>query len=145
LVLSYAAAGAPLATLNGLATSATAVQQALLAGDPAGAFGALIDSPAVVANGFLNGDTIVDQTIPVPINLTPYGIPVDVSVPITLHLPFDGILVPPHPLTATIDLTGIVPGVTIPVTVGGTPFMGLVPMLVDYLPEQLANAITPAA
>ncbi len=141
LVITYAAAGAPLATLEGLATSATAVQQALLAGNGVGALGALVNAPAVVANGFLNGETIVDMTIPVPINL-PNPLP-SFTVPITLHLPFDGILVPPHPVTATLDLSALVPGLLVPVTIFGTPFMGLVPLMVNYLPQQLAAAITP--
>lgn len=145
LVLSYGVAGAPIAALNGLATSATAFEQALLAGDGVGALGALIDAPAVVANGFLNSDTLVDFTIPVPINTTvPIIGPVNVTVPITLHLPFDGILVPPHPVTATIDLSGVIPGIQVPVTIFGTPFMGLAPLLINYLPQQLAAAITPA-
>jgi len=137
LVITYAAAGAPLATLGGLATSATAVQQALLAGNGAAALGALVNSPAVVANAFLNGETIVDMTIPVPTGLPS---PLPASIPIVLHLPFDGILVPPHPLTATIDL-GIFG--QLPVTIFGTPFMGIVPLMVNYLPQQLAASITP--
>jgi hypothetical protein len=137
LVLTYAVAGAPIAALNGAATSATAVQQALLAGNGVGALGALGDAPAVVANGFLNSDTLVDTTIPVATGL-PAPLPSTVSI--VLHLPFDGILVPPHPLTATI----VVPGLfSTPVTVFGTPFMGLVPLLVNYLPQQLAASITP--
>jgi hypothetical protein len=59
---------------------------------------------------------------------------------IVLHLPFDGILVPPHAVTATIDLGALG---QIPVNIFGTPFMGLVPLLVNYLPQQLAIAITP--
>ncbi len=144
LVVTYAVAGAPLATLGGMANAATAVQQALLAGNGAGALGALIDSPAIVANGFLNGETIVDMTIPVPISVTiPVIGPVSTTVPITLHLPFDGILVPPHPVTATIDLSGIVPNTQIPVTIFGTPFMGLAPLMLNYLPQQLAGVIAP--
>jgi len=141
LVLTYVAAGAPLATLNGLATSATAVQQALLAGNGVGAVGALVNAPAVVANGFLNGEMLVDVSVPVPINL-PNPLP-SFTVPIILHLAFDGILVPPHPVTATIDLSALVPDLTVPVTIFGTPFMGLVPLLVNYLPQQLAASITP--
>lgn len=145
LVVTYAAAGAPLAGLEGLATSATAVQTALLAGDPVGALGALVNAPAVVANGFLNGELIVDMTIPVPIGGTiPIIGPVSVTVPITLHVPFDGLLVPPHPITATVDFSAIPFGTTIDVTIFGTPFMGLVPLFVNYLPQQLAAAITPA-
>lgn len=144
LVLTYAVAGAPLATLNGLATSATAVQQALLAGNGLGALNALIDAPAVVANGFLNSDTLVDFTVPVPISTgLPPPFPGNFTVPITLHLPFDGILVPPHPVTATIDLSALGLPPTL-VTIFGTPFMGLVPLFVNYIPEQLAAAITPA-
>ncbi len=144
LVVTYAVAGAPLATLGGMANAATAVQQALLAGNGAGALGALIDSPAIVANGFLNGETIVDMTIPVPISVTiPVIGPVSTTVPITLHLSFDGILVPPHPVTATIDLSGIVPNTQIPVTIFGTPFMGLAPLMLNYLPQQLAGVIAP--
>jgi hypothetical protein len=137
LVLTYAVAGAPIAALNGAATSATAVQQALLAGNGVGALGALVDAPAVVANGFLNSDTLVDTTIPVATGL-PAPLPSTVSI--VLHLPFDGILVPPHPLTGTV----VVPGVfSTPATIFGTPFMGLVPLLVNYLPQQLAASITP--
>lgn len=150
LVMTYAVAGAPLATLEGLATSATAVQQALLAGNPVGALGALIDAPAVVANGFLNGETIVDLTIPVPVYYPlsppapPWVPPVSFTGQIVLHLPFDGILVPPHHLTGTFALTSPVSTQPTPVTVFGTPFMGLVPLFVNYIPQQIATAITPA-
>ncbi|WP_068188585.1 PE family protein [Mycobacterium sp. UM_CSW] len=144
LVITYAAAGAPLAGLTGLATSATAVQTALLAGNPVGALGALVNAPAVVANGFLNGETIVDMTVPVPIT-TPLPPPfASFNVPITLHLPFDGILVPPHSITATVDFSALPLGSKVDVTIFGTPFMGLVPLMVNYLPQQLAAAITPA-
>lgn len=145
LMLTYAAAGAPLATLEGLATSATAVQQALLAGNGVGALNALVNAPAVVANGFLNGQTIVDMTIPVPVNyaLPPPFAPISFTAQIVVHLPFDGILVPPHPLTGTVALTSPISTQPTPVTVFGTPFMGLVPLLVNYIPQQIAAAITP--
>ncbi|WP_156689460.1 PE family protein [Mycobacterium sp. Marseille-P9652] len=143
LVFSYAVAGAPLSALNGLATGATAVQQALLAGNPVGAFGALIDTPAFVVDGFLNGEAIMNITIPVPVTVPPNPFISSFTVPIILHLPFDGILVPPHPLTATIDLSAVIPNTTIPVTIFGTPFMGLAPLLINYVPQQLAAAITP--
>jgi PE family len=146
LVVTYAAAGAPLAGLEGLATSATAVQQALLAGNPVGALGALVTAPAVVANGFLNGELIVDMTIPVPVNypLPPPFPPIAFTAQIVVHLPFDGILVPPHPITGTVALSSPFATDPFPVTIFGTPFMGLVPLFVNYLPEQLAAAITPA-
>jgi hypothetical protein len=139
LSLTYAALGPPIATLNAAAGSATAVQQALLAGNGVAAVGAIIDAPAVVANGFLNGTAIVDATVLVPTGL-PAPLPGTVSV--VLHLPFDGILVPAHPITATVDIPGYaIPGFPVTETVGGTPFSGIVPMLVDYVPEQLAAAI----
>jgi hypothetical protein len=145
LVLTYAAAGAPLATLGGLATSGTAIQNALLAGDPLGALGALVNAPAVVANGFLNGETIVNMTIPVPVfyalpNPLP---PIAFTAQIVVHLPFDGILVPPHPITGTVALSSPISTQPTPVTIFGTPFMGLVPLFVNYIPQQLATAITP--
>ncbi len=143
LVITYAMAGAPISALNGLAASATAVQQALLAGNGVGALGALGDAPALMMNGFLNSDTLIDVPFGVPTGL-PSPLPTTVSI--ALHLPFDGILVAPHPLTATVNVPGFeFLGFPTNVTIGGTPFMGLVPMLVDYLPEQLALAITPAA
>ncbi len=145
LVVTYAVAGAPLATLGGMADAATAVQQALLAGDGVGALGALVNAPAVVANGFLNGETIVDMTVPVPVfyALPPPLPPISFTAQIVLHLPFDGILVPPHPLTGTVAITSPVSIQPSPVTVFGTPFMGLAPLMLNYLPQQLAAAITP--
>lgn len=61
---------------------------------------------------------------------------------------FDGILVPPHPVTATISFPGApvpIPGFPTTVTVFGTPFMGMAPLLINYIPQQLALAIKPAA
>jgi hypothetical protein len=145
LVITYAMAGAPLATLGGMADAATAVQQALLAGDGVGALGALVNAPAVVANGFLNGETVVDMTVPVPVFYAlPSPLPpISFTAQIVLHLPFDGILVPPHPLTGTVALTSPISTQPSPVTVFGTPFMGLAPLMLNYLPQQLAAAIAP--
>ncbi|BBX75518.1 PE family protein [Mycobacterium shinjukuense] len=140
LVLTYGAAGPPFATLNALASSAEVFNQALATGNVLGAAGVLIDAPAVALNGFLNGNTPIDMTILVPTGL-PNGLPQTVAI--ILHMPFDGILVPPHPITATIDphLSGVNP---INVTIFGTPFSGLVPLFVNYIPQQLALAIKPA-
>lgn len=145
LVATYAAAGAPLATLNAIATSAESFQQALAVGNYLGAAGTLFDAPAVALDGFLNGHIPIDTTINVPTGLDPNLLPSNVAI--VLHLPSDGILVPPHPATATINvpasfLTG--PAFSLPVTIFGTPFMGLIPLLVNYTPQQLALAIKPA-
>jgi hypothetical protein len=63
LVLTSAAAGPPFATLDALATSLTTFEQALATGNGVGAVGTLIDAPAFAVNGFLNGQTFVDDTI----------------------------------------------------------------------------------
>jgi PE family len=146
IVLTYAAVGAPLTTLDGLATTATAAQQALLNGNYLGALGAVVDAPAVVTNSFLNGQVIEDVPIPVP-SMLPAAIapPLPTEIIITLHLPFDGILVPPHFVTATVSSNSqiAIPGIPFDATIFGTPFMGLEPLLINYVPQQLALAITP--
>lgn len=149
LVATYAAAGAPLATLNAVANSAETFGQALTTGNYLGAAATLFDAPAAALNGFLNGDLPIDTIINVPVpNIGTIGI--------VLHLPSDGLLVPPHPVTATVNVPDIpvgalgvtlatIPGTSTPVTIAGTPFSGLLPILVNYVPQQLALAITPAA
>lgn len=134
LVATYAAAGAPLATLNAIATSAETFGQALATGNYLGAAGTLFDAPAAALNGFLNGSAPIDTTINVPI-------PDLGDVGIVLHLPSDGLLVPPHPVTATINIPNLNP---IDLNILGTPFSGLIPLLVNYAPQQLALAITPS-
>jgi hypothetical protein len=159
LVLTYAAVGPAFTTLNAVANSLTAFDQALATGNFPAALGTLIDAPAEAANGFLNGQLIVDTPIsvptglpasivilPLPPPLPPVTAPLPQTILITLHIPFDGILVQPHPLMATISLPGyppppLGPGPPIDVTVFGTPFSGLVPLLVNAIPEQLAAVI----
>lgn len=155
LSFAYSLAGSPIATLNALATSATSFQQAVMTGNVVGAVNALVNAPAVALDGFLNGQTIVDANVTAPTGLTPIVIPlppplkpiiipVPEEISITMHLPFDGILVPMHHIQATFDLPGYpVPGFPVTVTVQGTPFGGIIPMLLNYIPEQLALAITP--
>lgn len=140
LVATYAAAGAPLATLNAIATSAETFGQALATGNYLGAAATLFDSPAVALNGFLNGNVPIDTTINVPVPLVG-------DVAIVLHLPSDGLLVPPHPVTATINVPPVaaIPAQSFNVTIFGTPFSGLIPLLVNYAPQQIAAAIRPAA
>jgi PE family len=162
LVLTYATVGPTFTTLNAVANSFTAFEQALATGNGAAAVSTLIDAPALAANGFLNGQLIVDAPILVPtglpasINISPAPLPpVLVPLPqdvlITLHVPFDGILVQPQPLMATISVPNYPPPnpiiAPIPptnVTIFGTPFSGIVPLLVNQIPEQLAEAIETA-
>jgi hypothetical protein len=135
LSLAFAALGPPISTLDGIATGATAFSAAMQAGNGVAAVGALVDMPAYALNGFLNGETLVDLSMPV----TELG----VTIPITMHLPFDGILVTPHAITATVNLSLLGIPVPINLTLAGTPFAGAVSELLNYLPEQLAAAITP--
>lgn len=140
LVLTYAAAGGPFSALNALATSLDTFTDALATGNVPGALGAVIDAPANALDGFLNARNILNTVIQVPT-----GLAAPSTVTITLHLPVDGVLVPPHPVTATID-PHLAPLVNpIEVTVYGTPFMGMGPLLINYIPQQLALAIKPAA
>jgi len=145
LVATYAAAGAPLATLNAIAASAETFGQQIGAGNYVGAAGTLFDAPAVALNGFLNGNLPIDTTINVPTGtVNPNLFPANVAI--VLHLPSDGLLVPPHPATATIDVPPSIltqGGFSLPVTIFGTPFSGLIPLLVNFTPQQLASAIKP--
>ncbi|OBJ88794.1 PE family protein [Mycobacterium asiaticum] len=141
LVLAYAAAGGPFNALSALATSAETINEALWAGDFLRAATTFIDAPAYALNGLLNQHNIINNVIQVPTNL-PAGLPQTVTI--TLHVPVDGILVPPHPVTATVDPHATQFGINpFDVTVYGTPFMGLGPLLVNYVPQQLAAAIRP--
>jgi hypothetical protein len=161
LVLGYALAGPPFAALNAFGASLTSFDQALATGNAVAAIGTLFDAPASVLNGFLNGQVFVTDKFLVPTGLTdivvqtifgPITIPLPHNVSIDVHLPFDGLLIPPHFLTATVGLNGYVPpppltlpGIPFDVTIFGTPFMGLAPLLINYVPQQLAAAIAPAA
>ncbi len=123
------AVGAPVNTLSAFNTSATAFVDAVQTGNWPGAAAAVIDAPAVVANDFLNGQA----TLPVSFDIDGY--------PATINFPLDGILVPDTGYTASISGLPIVGTITVPV--GGTPLSGLVPALLNFLPEELATAITP--
>jgi hypothetical protein len=133
--------GAPVATFEAAAFSWSAFGTALATGNLGGAFAALIDAPAVIANGFLNGQA----TLPFGLSLS--GLPVlgDVlDVNASLNLPLDGIIHPPGFYAATVTvsaLNGTIPPTTVEVGVGGTPFSGLAPFIVNYAPQQLALAI----
>jgi hypothetical protein len=145
LPLGFALIGPPIAGLDGLATGATAFGAAVQTGNGVAALGALVDMPAYALNGFLNGETIVDLTIPVTETVDLPGLPpIGPSTPVVVHLPFDGILTAPQPIQATIDST--TGPVTVPIVelgFGGTQYGGLFPELVNYIPEQIVAAISP--
>lgn len=123
LTLGIEALGAPLATAGALHSSVTSFVDAVATGNPLGAAAAVLDAPAVVANGFLNGQS----TLPLTIDA--------LRIPTTLNLPLDGILVPTGPYTATIPLLGG----DFPVT--GTPVGGIIPGLLTFVPGELAQAL----
>ena len=66
------------------------------------------------------------------------------NTPVVVHLPFDGILTPPQQITATVDVSALDPVPLTNVTFGGTQFGGLLPELLNYIPEQIASAISPS-
>ncbi|MGF2945993.1 PE family protein [Mycobacterium sp. Lab-001] len=161
LSVGFSLLGAPVAGLNGLATGVTALAAAAQAGNPLAVGGALVDMPAYFLNGFLNGETVVDMTLPVSTATALPGLSGPVlgpvleqvldltgitgpTIPVVVHLSFDGLLVPPHPITATMDVTASDATVTqLDLNLGGTPFGGLLPELLNTVPEQLAASIAP--
>ena len=128
--LALQAVGAPVTTFSAVSTSASAFANAMQNGNTAAAFEAVLDAPAVVANGFLNGQ----ETIAVPINIGS-GLPT-----LQLNIPFNGILVPQAPMTTTINWG--FPFQTRTYNVGGTAFGGLIPALYGAS-TQLADVIKP--
>jgi PE family len=142
--LAFGIIGPPITTLDGLATGATMLGTALQTGNGVAAVGALVDMPAYVLNGYLNGDTVVDLTIPLTetINL-PLLPPIVAGTPIVIGLPFEGILVQPQPITVSIDFPVVVTTIPLSFTLTDTQFGGLVPELLDYAPQQIASAIAP--
>jgi hypothetical protein len=140
LQLGFAILGPPFAGLDGLATGATAFSTDLQAGNVLGALNAIGNMPAYVLNGMINGQVLVDLPLPVTVSTPVLD---SVTLPAIAHVPFDGILAPPQPLTVTIPLDVLGIDTPINATLGGTEFGGLLPFLVNTLPEQIALAITP--
>lgn len=147
LQLGFALMGSPFAAMNGLATGATWVSQSLAAGNLVGALNGLGNTPAFVLDGFLNGEVIIQQ--PLPVTMSVAGAPV--TVPVIANLPLAGLLVHPHGITATVPLNQILdanggvalpllPDVTIPL--GGSKFGGLIPFLLNTMPQQVAGAMS---
>jgi PE family len=131
LALAIDALGAPVVTVQALQSSVSAFTTAVQSGDWLGATGALIDAPAVVANGFLNGQTTLPLSFSISTGVGDIGVELD--------LPLDGILVPVGPYGGSVDLPlGLG---TFPLEFGGTPLGGIVPGLLVYTPQQLADAI----
>ncbi|WP_421846187.1 hypothetical protein [Mycobacterium sp.] len=126
MALAVNALGSPVTTLLAVGESSTAFLNAVEAGDPLAAIGALADAPANIADGFLNGRVVI------PLNVVD-----ELGLKVDLNLPFNGVLAPLQPVTATVSILGV----PTTVTLGGTPIGGIIPALVNYAPQQLAAAI----
>ncbi|GAB3037341.1 PE family protein [Mycobacterium bourgelatii] len=124
LVLALDAIGPPVTTLQALGSSANAFVGAIQTGDALGAAAALINAPAVVANGFLNGHA----TLQLPVSLS--------GLETLTDIPLGGILTPLDFAALEIPILG--PG---SLTLSGATFGGLLPGLLQFLPQQLAQAI----
>lgn len=123
--------GAPANALSALNSSAAAFTGALQTGDIAGAAAAILDAPAFVANGFLNGQTLINLP-PLTANLLLDGTFIS-SLTSTTQLPLGGLLTPLSPLI----LAGVGGG-----PLPGTQIGGFIPGLLSFGSE-LAAAITP--
>ncbi len=146
-MLGLALLGPPAAALQAAGSSVSAFMTAMQAGNPAGMMAAVIDAPAVIVDGFLNGQATFPYALSLSNLTAPLGLNLGsvVNVNATEHLPLDGLLVPPGYYAATVTVTSALDPLLAPITldigVGGTPFSGLLPFLVNYAPEQLAQAI----
>ncbi|CPR07698.1 PE-PGRS family protein [Mycobacterium bohemicum DSM 44277] len=148
LVFGASVLGPPVAALEAAGASASAFTAAMQAGNGAGAFAALFDAPAVITNAFLNGQA----TYPYALNLSSLTGPAVgqiANVSVVGNFPLDGLLHPPgyYPVTVTVTLlnSAVLPPLIVDLGVGSTPFTGLLPFLINYAPQQLAQAIGPPA
>jgi PE family len=153
LQLTFDAIGAPGLALSGLNSSAVSFMTAVQAGNPSAAALALLDAPANMTNGFLNGSTLI--TLP-PLHATISAVSVDlpvvgelnlVQVPATTttEIPIGGLLTPLSLPTLNTTLTPLgipliaIDGVQVQ---GSTMTGGLIPGL-QSIASQLATDITP--
>lgn len=144
LVFGASLLGPPAAAMEAAGYAGSLFASAVQAGNGAAAFAALVDAPAYIADGFLNGQA----TFPYALNLSSITGPAVadlVNVTVVANMPLDGLLHPPgyYPVTATVTALGgtVLPPLALNLGVGSTPFSGLLPFLVNYAPQQLAQAI----
>jgi hypothetical protein len=142
LALTFDAIGAPAQALSALNSSAVAFTGAVQAGNASAAAAALLDAPANMANGFLNGQAM------------PIGDGLDINAlivlpPVTANLTFDGMNFGSLALATELPVGGLLTPLSVPFGVGAGPFAagsteigGLIPGLLSFGPE-LAAAITP--
>jgi hypothetical protein len=124
--------GGPANALSALNSSGVALAGAVQAGNASAAAAAILDAPAVVTNGFLNGSTLV--TLP-PTSLG------GGAIQSTVQIPLGGVLTPLSIPLGSASLMGSSP---VPLTfgAGSSGIGGLIPGLLSFGPA-LAAAITP--
>jgi hypothetical protein len=125
LQLGFGLLGAPISTLDAIGASGQTFVDAVGAGDPLAALGALVDAPAVIANGFLNGENTITQSFDLG------------GLDVSQVLPVGGLLAPLEQGSVSVL------GLTLPLS--GTPFGGLVTDLLNFAPQQLAQALGASA
>ncbi|MDD4866181.1 MAG: PE family protein [Mycobacterium sp.] len=119
-LLAFDALGAPVNAALALQASSSAFVGALAAGNPTAAMITLVDAPANIANGFLNGETVVSLGLTLP------------GLSVIANVPFYGILAPVQPL---FSMTATVPGFSLlpTLTVTGPEVGGLIPGVANYV------------
>jgi hypothetical protein len=122
--------GGPANALSALNSTGVSLVGALQSGNASAAALTLLDAPAVVANAFLNGTTVV--ALP-PATVSLLGL----SLPSTTYLTLGGVLAPLQTPVVIVDFFGT----PLPLELtGGTPIGGLIPGLLSF-PAQLAADI----
>ena len=143
LSVLFGVAGPPVTAFNGLATGSQVIGAGMLTGNPSQVFGGITDLPAYIMDGMLNGEVIVDLPLPIQVNTAPLPLGI-VTIPVTAHLPFDGFLVPPHPLQATVPLDILGNTIDVNLTLGGTKFGGIFDLMANGGSQNLADSINNA-
>ncbi len=151
LVAGAAVIGPPTAAFQAAQAAGAAFTSAVQAGNGAAAFAAAFGFPATVLDGFLNGHAVFPYSlnlgqIAIPaVNLFGINLPSIVNATAVANLPLDGLLVQPgyYPISVTLSTLAapIVPITSVDIGAGGTPFSGLLQLLINYAPQQLAVAI----
>lgn len=138
IALGIDAMGSPITTANAIAAVGAAFSSAVQSGDGFGAAVAILTAPAVVTNGFLNGQVTLGLTLP-GVTLPAAGGLSSLTVPLHASIPVGGLLTPLSTVTVNVDPLPGNPIVSVPM--GGTPTGGILPGFLLYAPQQLAQAI----
>jgi hypothetical protein len=128
--------GGPANALSALNSTGVAFAGAMQTGNTSAAVAALLDAPANMANGFLNGSTLIT----LPTATVPFLPGIDLFS--NVQIPLGGILTPlSQPTLLAFDVFAPTPA-PLPLSPGSTEFGGIIPGLLSFGPE-LASAITP--